>query len=90
MPTPQCHYACRFFVLFVICDVVDCKVKLFNDMDSLEFQADVETDEVYSQMTLQPLTPVILSSLFLHWVLIKMLELIFKVSKNFLFLSLYM
>lgn len=25
------------------------------------FQADVETDEVYAQMTLQPLTPVILS-----------------------------
>lgn len=25
----------------------------------LEFQADVETDEVYAQMTLQPLTPVV-------------------------------
>lgn len=24
----------------------------------LQFQADVETDEVYAQMTLQPLTPV--------------------------------
>jgi hypothetical protein len=29
------------------------------------FQADVETDEVYAQMTLQPLTPVFLTLLFI-------------------------
>lgn len=29
----------------------------------VEFQADVETDEVYAQMTLQPLTPVFLTLL---------------------------
>lgn len=26
----------------------------------MEFQADVETDEVYAQLTLQPLTPVMI------------------------------
>lgn len=33
-----------------------------NCADCVEFQADVETDEVYAQMTLQPLSPVTLSS----------------------------
>lgn len=64
---------------------MDCDVELLNYMDSVEFQADVETDEVYAQMTLQPMTPVILSSLFLHWVLIKMLGLSLNVSKIFHF-----
>lgn len=31
----------------------------YKDCPILQFQADVETDEVYAQMTLQPLTPVI-------------------------------
>lgn len=33
----------------------------------MEFQADVETDEVYAQLTLQPLTPVMIYSVCLLW-----------------------
>lgn len=42
--------------MFMTNHVVDWEFWLFGE---LELQADVETDEVYAQMTLQPLSPVL-------------------------------
>ena len=60
MPTSQCHHARGFYLTYTISLIHEAELKKLNKGMYLKFQADVETDEVYAQMTLQPLTPVIL------------------------------
>lgn len=56
LPASRCHNACaqsshhRLKFLRFVWPI--------SDADKLFVQADVETDEVYAQMTLQPLNPV--------------------------------
>lgn len=60
MPTSQRHHACKLCIILGLSIVSKSYPKLvYLTLNFLNLQADVETDEVYAQMTLQPLTPVI-------------------------------
>lgn len=54
----QCNNACKSFSDFVVCDSKHFSCLGWWNLKSSCFQADIETDEVYAQMTLQPLSPV--------------------------------